>query len=102
MSGCSNQKEHYRSFKHPDNCPSRGVLLHKLRSESGEEQKIDSNGVFIEIGWLPDTDILDGLIALNEKKEIIVAQTATRAWLAVLPARGCHFNKRQADHHCFR
>jgi len=42
------------------------------RNESGEEQKIDLDGVFIEIGWLPNTDILDGFLALNEKKEIIV------------------------------
>jgi alkyl hydroperoxide reductase subunit F len=43
-----------------------------IRDESGEEQKIDLDGVFIEIGWLPNTDILDGFVALNEKKEIIV------------------------------
>jgi alkyl hydroperoxide reductase subunit F len=43
-----------------------------IRNESGEEQKIDLDGVFIEIGWLPNTDILDGFLALNEKKEIIV------------------------------
>jgi alkyl hydroperoxide reductase subunit F len=43
-----------------------------IRNESGEEQKIDIDGVFIEIGWLPNTDILDGFVALNDKKEIIV------------------------------
>lgn len=43
-----------------------------IRNELGEEQKIDLDGVFIEIGWLPNTDILDGFVALNEKKEIIV------------------------------
>jgi len=43
-----------------------------IRNESGEQQKIDLDGVFIEIGWLPNTDILDGFVALNEKKEIIV------------------------------
>ncbi len=43
-----------------------------LKNEKGEEQKIDLDGVFIEIGWLPNTDILDGFLALNEKKEIIV------------------------------
>jgi NADH-dependent peroxiredoxin subunit F len=43
-----------------------------IKDESGEEQKIDIDGVFIEIGWLPNTDILDGFVALNEKKEIIV------------------------------
>ena len=43
-----------------------------IRNESGEEQKIDIDGVFVEIGWLPNTDILDGFVALNDKKEIIV------------------------------
>jgi len=42
------------------------------RNENGEEQKIELDGVFIEIGWLPNTDILDGFVALNEKKEIII------------------------------
>ena len=40
--------------------------------ESGDEQKIDLDGVFIEIGWQPNTDILDGFVALNDKKEIII------------------------------
>ena len=43
-----------------------------IRNEKGEEQKIDLDGVFVEIGWLPNTDMLDGFLALNEKKEIIV------------------------------
>lgn len=43
-----------------------------VKNEKGEEQKIDLDGIFVEIGWLPNTDILDGFLALNEKKEIIV------------------------------
>jgi alkyl hydroperoxide reductase subunit F len=43
-----------------------------IKDESGTEQKIDVDGVFIEIGWLPNTDMVDGLLDLNEKKEIIV------------------------------
>ena len=43
-----------------------------IRNEKGEEQKIDLDGIFIEIGWLPNTDILDGFVLLNDKKEIIV------------------------------
>ena len=42
------------------------------KNAKGEEQKIELDGVFIEIGWLPNTDFLNGLVALNEKKEIIV------------------------------
>jgi alkyl hydroperoxide reductase subunit F len=43
-----------------------------VRDEHGAEQKIDMDGVFIEIGWLPNTDIVADLVKLNEKKEIIV------------------------------
>jgi alkyl hydroperoxide reductase subunit F len=43
-----------------------------IKGESGKEQKIDLDGVFIEIGWLPNTDMVEGLVDLNGKKEIIV------------------------------
>jgi len=43
-----------------------------VRNEWGVEQKIDLDGVFIEIGWLPNTDFLDGFVALNDTKEIII------------------------------
>jgi alkyl hydroperoxide reductase subunit F len=43
-----------------------------LRDGKGNEQKINLDGVFVDIGWLPNTDILDGFVALNDQKEIIV------------------------------
>jgi len=43
-----------------------------FRGDSGKDQKLQLDGLFIEIGWLPNTDILDGFVALNEKKEIAV------------------------------
>jgi NADH-dependent peroxiredoxin subunit F len=43
-----------------------------IKDEHGIEQKLDMEGVFIEIGWLPNTDFLGDLVKLNEKKEIIV------------------------------
>lgn len=43
-----------------------------IRNENGEERNLDLDGIFIEIGWLPNTDILDGFVSLNEKKEINV------------------------------
>ncbi len=42
------------------------------KNEKGVEQKIELEGIFIEIGWLPNTDFLNGFVALNEKKEIVV------------------------------
>jgi alkyl hydroperoxide reductase subunit F len=43
-----------------------------IRNEAGSEQKVALDGVFIEIGWLPNTDMVTDLVALNGKKEIIV------------------------------
>jgi alkyl hydroperoxide reductase subunit F len=43
-----------------------------IRDEQGKEQTIGLDGVFIEIGWLPNTDMVENLVQLNEKKEIVV------------------------------
>jgi alkyl hydroperoxide reductase subunit F len=43
-----------------------------VRNEKGEEQKLTLDGVFIEIGWVPNTDMVEGLVALNGKREIVV------------------------------
>jgi NADH-dependent peroxiredoxin subunit F len=43
-----------------------------MRDGSGTEQKIDLDGVFIEIGWLPNTGMVEGFVELNGKKEIVV------------------------------
>ena len=43
-----------------------------VKDDKGQEQSMDVEGVFIEIGWLPNTDILDGFVELNAQKEIVV------------------------------
>jgi alkyl hydroperoxide reductase subunit F len=43
-----------------------------IRDEKGSEQKMDLDGVFVEIGWLPNTEILDGFVELNDQKAIVV------------------------------
>ena len=43
-----------------------------IKDEQGKEQTISLDGVFIEIGWLPNIDMVENLVQLNEKKEIIV------------------------------
>jgi alkyl hydroperoxide reductase subunit F len=43
-----------------------------IKDDTGKEQKLALEGVFIEIGWLPNTDMVAELVALNGKKEIIV------------------------------
>ena len=43
-----------------------------IQDDMGSEQLLILDGVFVEIGWLPNTDILDGFVEVNEKKEIVV------------------------------
>jgi len=41
-------------------------------NKSGEEKTITVDGVFAEIGWIPNTDLLEGLVPLNDQKEVII------------------------------
>jgi alkyl hydroperoxide reductase subunit F len=43
-----------------------------VATEGQGEQRIDVDGVFIEVGWTPNTEILEGLVDLNDKKEVVV------------------------------
>ncbi|MFZ1897433.1 FAD-dependent oxidoreductase [Methanoregula sp.] len=43
-----------------------------IKTEGQPDQGIGVDGVFIETGWTPNTEILDGLVDLNERGEIIV------------------------------
>ncbi len=38
----------------------------------GTETKIDLDGLFTEIGWVPNTGFLEDVVAMNDQKEIIV------------------------------
>jgi alkyl hydroperoxide reductase subunit F len=40
--------------------------------DTGEEARIDVDGVFLEIGWLPNTEFLEGFVTLNPEKEVVV------------------------------
>jgi alkyl hydroperoxide reductase subunit F len=40
--------------------------------ETGEEKTLDVQGVFVEIGMVPNTDIVDGLVELDDYKRVIV------------------------------
>ncbi len=43
-----------------------------IKTESGVERDLELDGVFIEIGWLPNTGFLEGFVELNERKEIVI------------------------------
>jgi len=40
--------------------------------ESGEEFFVEGAGLFVEIGYLPNSEIFSDLLELNERKEIVV------------------------------
>ncbi|WP_052310726.1 Uxx-star family glutaredoxin-like (seleno)protein [Methanoregula formicica] len=43
-----------------------------IRDANGVERQISLDGIFVEIGWIPNTDILDGFVNLNDRGEVIV------------------------------
>lgn len=43
-----------------------------LDKSTGKTSVIEANGIFVEIGYLPNTEIFNGVIELNDRKEIIV------------------------------
>jgi alkyl hydroperoxide reductase subunit F len=40
--------------------------------DTGEEANIEVDGVFLEIGWLPNTEFLEGFVPMNPGKEVVV------------------------------
>jgi alkyl hydroperoxide reductase subunit F len=44
----------------------------RITDGKGAEQEIPLDAVFIEIGWVPNTEMLGGVVPLNENKEVIV------------------------------
>ena len=40
--------------------------------DTGDEATIDVEGVFLEIGWLPNTEFREGFVPLNPEKEVVV------------------------------
>jgi len=38
--------------------------------DTGSETRIELDGVFAEIGWIPNTDFLEGIVDMDDRKEI--------------------------------
>ena len=50
-------------------------LLDKIKIRdviSGSETEISLEGVFAEIGWEPNTDFVEGLLDLNDQREVVI------------------------------
>ncbi len=54
--------------------------------DTGEEARIDVDGVFLEIGWLPNTEFLEGFVPLNAEKEVVVDENCHTAIPGVFAA----------------
>lgn len=48
----------------------RGVKYKDIKT--GEKKTMDVDGVFVEIGWIPNSDFVNGLVEMNETKEVKV------------------------------
>ena len=70
-----------------------------IKDETGKEQKLVLDGVFIEIGWLPNTDMVTDLVELNGKKEIVVDCNGQHERARDFCCRRCDLGQEQADHH---
>ena len=56
---------------------------------SGEERHVSVEGVFVQIGLLPNTEFLQGTIALNANNEIIVDKHGATSMPGVFAAGDC-------------
>ena len=53
---------------------------------TGESKSLDVEGVFVQIGLLPNTEFLDGVVELNERKEIVITDRGATSDPAVFAA----------------
>ena len=54
--------------------------------ETNESKIIDVEGVFVQIGLLPNTEFLDGVVDLNERKEIVISDRGATSDPAIFAA----------------
>src|SRR3989344_2690914 len=66
------------------------AIYYKDRA-SGDEKKLDVNGVFVEIGYSPATTFLGNLVELNDKKEVMFnPETMATKTPGLFSAGDCH------------
>jgi thioredoxin reductase len=58
-------------------------------SQNGEEKKINVDGVFICIGYKPNTDFVKGLVKLNDRGEIIIDKNNCTSVEGIFAAGDC-------------
>ncbi|MDY6049055.1 MAG: alkyl hydroperoxide reductase subunit F [Corynebacterium sp.] len=56
---------------------------------TGESHTLDTSGIFVQIGLLPNTEWLDGVLELNGKREIVTDGTGATAVPGIFAAGDC-------------
>lgn len=74
---------HFTALTNVDITEVRGeVLVNGISykdTATGEAHTLDVDGIFVEIGMLPNTDIVKDLVELNERKQVVVDPYTQRA-----------------------
>ena len=66
--------------------PDKVTGVKVSRADGSDEKELALDGVFIEIGLVPNTELVEGLLALNEKKEIAVDCNSNTSVMGVFAA----------------
>lgn len=65
------------------------VGLTYIDRRNGEKKRLDVNGVFVQIGLLPNTEWLDDFVELNDRREIVVDDRGATSVPGVFAAGDC-------------
>ncbi len=60
-----------------------------MNLKTGEVREFPTDGVFIFIGYLPNTEFLEGLVELNDRKEIVTGEDLQTSVPGVFAAGDC-------------
>ncbi len=58
-------------------------------SQNGKERKINADGVFVNIGYIPSTDFVKGAVKTNERGEIIIDKNNNTSAPGIFAAGDC-------------
>ena len=57
--------------------------------ETGEEHRLDVDGVFVQIGLLPNTEWLEGTVELSDRNEVVIDERGATSVPGVFAAGDC-------------
>ncbi len=57
--------------------------------DSDEEHRLDLEGVFVQIGLLPNTEWLEGIVKLSDRGEVVIDERGATSMPGVFAAGDC-------------